>query len=86
MTEELFERKKDEIRSQMGQWEIESGEEVFSDYSIGYFYDAIEEKWKVYINNERGRHRIRLATSNKSEALEHLMSLALFIVENNKQV
>ena len=51
-----------------------------------YFYDTCEKKWKVYVNNERGRHRIRLITENEEEAFDDLLSIVNFEVENNRYI
>ena len=45
-----------------------------------------ERKWKVYVNNERGRHRIRLMTENEEEAFDELLSIVNFEIENNKYI
>lgn len=86
MTENEFLNKKDELQCQMGRWTIEIGVEIFADYVMGYFYDKRDKKWKVYINNEHGRHRIRLISSNQSEAIEELLSMVEFEIENNKLI
>jgi len=38
------------------------------------------------INNERGRHRIRLITENEEEAFDDLLSIVNFEVENNRYI
>ena len=48
------------------------GQEVFADFSMGCFYDDAAKRWKVYINYERGRHRIRLSTEDEEEAFEEI--------------
>ena len=50
------------------------------------YYDTCEKKWKVYVNNERGRHRIRLITENEEEAFDDLLSIVNFEVENNRYI
>ena len=61
-------------------------EKIFADFTIGCFYDTCEKKWKVYVNNERGRHRIRLITENEEEAFDDLLSIVNFEVENNRYI
>ena len=39
--------------------------------------------WKVYINNEGGRHRIRLETISEEKALDKLYSMIEFENEND---
>lgn len=63
---------------------METENEVFSDFTIGCFYDLIDNKWKIYVNNEKGRHRIRLMTDNEEEAFDELLSIVNFEIENNK--
>ena len=53
---------------------------------VHYIYDTCEKKWKVYVNNERGRHRIRLITENEEEAFDDLLSIVNFEVENNRYI
>lgn len=75
-----------DLRSRLGNWRVEVGEEIFAEFSMGCFYDANESKWKVYINNERGRHRIRYVTENEEDAYRELLSIAGFEAENNKYI
>lgn len=75
-----------ELQSQLGRWQLYVGEEIFADFSMGCFYDVNVDKWKVYVNNERGRHRIRLVTENEEEAFDELLSIANFEIENNRYI
>ncbi len=75
-----------ELQNKLGKWKLEVGKEIFADFFIGCFYDTNESKWKVYINNERGRHRIRLVTENEEDAFEELFSIVNFEIENNKYI
>ena len=77
---------KKELQRKLGKWKLEIEEEIFVDFSMGCFYDVGENKWKVYVNNERGRHRIRLITENEEEAFNELFSIANFEIENNKYI
>ena len=75
-----------ELQRKLGRWQLEVEEEVYGDFSMGCFYDVNERKWKVYVNNERGRHRIRLITTDEEEAFEELLSIVNFEIENNKYI
>lgn len=73
-----------ELQKNLGRWKLEVNEEVFAEFSMGCFFDKTENLWKVYINNEKGRHRIRFATLNENEAFDELLSMVNFEIENNK--
>ena len=77
---------KEELKHKLGKWRLEIDEEILADFTIGCFYDACDNKWKVYVNNERGRHRIRLATEMEEEAFSELLSIVNFEIENNKYI
>lgn len=77
---------KDELQHKLGIWNLEINEEILADYTIGCFYDEDDNKWKVYVNNERGRHRIRLITEKEEEAFNELLSIVNFEIENNKYI
>lgn len=62
-------------------WHICVDYEAFADFCIGCFYDEKEEKWKVYINYERGLHRILLITENEEEAFDELLSTINWEIE-----
>ena len=59
-------------------WDICVDYEAFADFCIGCFYDDKEEKWKVYINYERGYHCIQLITESEEEAFDRLLSIINF--------
>ncbi len=84
MDRKEFEQKKSKLQYQIGQWKIVLDQESFADFVLGCFWDKTKKCWKVYINNERGRHRIRLETSEEDMALMELMSMIEFEVENNR--
>lgn len=79
-----FIKNQKELQEKLGRWRLETENEVFSDFTIGCFYDLIDNKWKIYVNNEKGRHRIRLMTDNEEEAFDELLSIVNFEIENNK--
>ena len=83
MKKEEFVRNLKDLQNRIGRWKIEVEEEIFVDFSIGCFYDVNESKWKVYVNNERGRHRIRLVTDSEEDAFDTLLSIVNFEIENN---
>lgn len=86
MNKKEFLKIKEELQYKLGKWKLEIEDEIFADFTIGCFYDTSERKWKVYVNNERGRHRIRLMTESEEEAFDELLSIANFEVENNKYI
>lgn len=86
MNQREFMSKTKDLHSKLGRWQLYVGEESFADFSMGCFYDDIEKRWKVYINYERGRHRIRLTTENEKEAFEELLSMVNFQIETNRYV
>lgn len=86
MNRKEFLKIKEELQGKLGKWKLEIGDEIFADFTIGCFYDTCERKWKVYVNNERGRHRIRLMTENEEEAFDELLSIVNFEIENNKYI
>ncbi len=72
-----------ELQSKLGMWQLEIEKEQFADFIIGCFWDKNEHVWKVYINNERGRHRIRFYSESEDEAFDELLSIVNFEIENN---
>ena len=51
---------------------------------MGYFLNQDRNMYDVYINNERGRQRICLSTSDEWMALEKLLTMVEFEVESNR--
>lgn len=86
MNKKEFMKIKEELQCKLGKWKLEIGDEILADFTIGCFYDTCVRKWKVYVNNERGRHRIRLMTENEEEAFDELLSIVNFEIENNKYI
>ncbi len=86
MTKKEFEQKQDNLQKLVGQWQIVINEEMLSDFIMGCFFDKINHCWKVYVNNERGRHRIRLETEDEGKAFDELYSIINYEIENNKYI
>lgn len=86
MTKKEFEQKQVDLQNRVGQWQIVINKEVLSDFIMGCFYDEINHFWKVYVNNERGRHRIRLETEDEGKAFDELFSIISYEIENNKYI
>ena len=63
------------LNGKIGMWKIAIGELNMSDFTLGCYFDNSSGLWKVYINNERGRHRIRLETKSEEEALSKLYDM-----------
>ena len=55
-----------------------------ADFVMGYYFNQNSSMYDVYINNERGKHRIRLSTSDELMALEKLLSMIEFEIESNR--
>ncbi|MDE5952350.1 MAG: hypothetical protein K2H12_12335 [Acetatifactor sp.] len=41
-------------------------------YGIGCFYDENDNKWKMYVNGERGEHGIWYESENEEEVFDEL--------------
>ena len=80
MKREEFLKIQDELQKKL-YWVICVDCEAFADFCIGCFYDEKEEKWKVYINYERGRRDILLVTENEEEAFDELLSTINWKIE-----
>ena len=52
---------------------------------MGYYFNHDNGVYDVYINNERGRQRIRLSTKDELKALEKLLSMIEFEIESNRK-
>lgn len=70
----------------IGRWEVAFNEYTKAEFVIGYHYNSSTNKYEVYINNERGRQRIKMMTDNEIEALNKVLSLVEFEVESNRYV
>lgn len=79
-----FENMKESLQKQVGIWKIVTEKKSLSDFVLGCFYDLKDNKWKVYINNEKGRQHIRLQTDSEDIAFDRLLSMVKFEIENNK--
>lgn len=77
MKREDFLKIQDELQKKLF-WIICVDSELFTDFCIGCFYDEKEEKWKVYVNYERGYHCIHLITESEEEAFDRLLSIINF--------
>lgn len=74
-----------QLKDEIGMWEIALNEHREADFVIGYYYDDAAGKYNVYINNERGRHRVRKSTENEIGALEKLLSIVEFEAETTRR-
>lgn len=75
-----FEEKQDAL----AMWSVSVDEENLSDFVVGCFFDRKSETWKVYINKERGKHRVRLETKDEEQAFNKLQALVEYVIENNR--
>lgn len=73
-----------ELKDKIGVWSISLEVCSKAGFVMGYFWNLKTEKYDVYINNERGRQRIRLSTDDELEALDKLLSMIEFEIESNR--
>ena len=73
-----------ELKDKIGLWDVELNEYTKADFVIGYYYNENTQEYTVYINKERGRHRVRKITKNENEALEKLVSMLEYEAESNR--
>ncbi|SMC29602.1 hypothetical protein SAMN02745134_03957 [Clostridium acidisoli DSM 12555] len=78
MNREEFLKGIEEFQNKLGMWQIEIDKLCMGDFILGCYFDECEEKWKVYQNNERGRHWEMMSTTSEQEALEKLYSIIKF--------
>ena len=79
-----FKKWLEDNQPQLGMWAVESEKKVLRDFTIGCYFDSDTNKWRVYVNKERGVHKVRLETSDERQAYEKLKSLVEYVSENNK--
>ena len=75
MTKNEFITWLEEHKDALTTWNIVLDEENMSDDVAGCFFDSKTGNWKVYINKERGRHRIRLETNDEAQAFDNYFCL-----------
>lgn len=57
--------------------DIEIDYESTAEFDIGCFYDENDNKWKMYVNGERGRHDIWYESEDEEEIFDKLYSYIL---------
>lgn len=82
MYKKEFLNKIEKFNGKLGMWQIVVDKLCLGDFILGCYFDENEEMWKVYINNERGRHREKLSTDSEQEAFDKLYSMIKFQFEN----
>ena len=82
MTKEEIISKLSELENAVGMWSFALNSLSAADYVIGCHYNPDSGMFDVYVNNERGRHRIRLSTADETQALEKVLKIAEFIRES----
>lgn len=75
MKREEFYKEIELLKEKIGMWQIVTEELDMADFVLGYYFDDDSKQWKVYINNEKGRHRVRLETSSEEKALDKLYDM-----------
>ncbi len=73
-----------EKKNKIGAWEVELGQNSKAGFVMGYYFNQDSGVYDVYVNNERGRQRIRLSTNDEVRALDKLLSMIEFEIETNK--
>ena len=84
MSKEEFIKWFEDYKDGLTTWKVDIDNENMTDYVVGCFRDNKSGTWKVYINMERGRHRIRLETNNENQAFDKLKSLVTYVLENGR--
>jgi hypothetical protein len=72
-----------EKKAEIGMWDVILEENSKAGFVMGYCLNPDSNMYDVYINDERGRQRIRLSTSDESAALKKLLSMIEFEIESN---
>ena len=73
------------LQKRLGQIEHIIIDSIGGPYSKGCYYDEEEKKWKVYECDER-KCRVRLETSNETEAFDKLYSMVIFRIETMERL
>ena len=84
MKKEEYLNKINGSKDKIGMWNVMLGQNSQAGFVMGYFFKKDSNMYDVYINNERGRQRIRLSTSDELQALEKLLAMVEFEVESNR--
>ena len=83
MKREDFNKEIEQLKENIGIWQIVMDELCLTDFVLGIYWDKDDEVWKVYINYERGRHRVRLKTKSEDDALEKLHNMIKSIADTH---
>ena len=73
-----------EKKSEIGMWDVLLEENSKAGFVMGFFWNPDSNMYDVYINNERGKQRVRFSTSDELAALEKLLSMIEFEIESNR--
>lgn len=84
MSKEEFKKWFEEKQDALTIWKVDIDNENKADYVVGCFYDSKSDTWKVYINKEQGKHRLRLETKDENKAFSKLKSLVEYIIESDR--
>lgn len=84
MNKEDYLKKINENKDKIGIWSVMLEQSSRADFVMGYYFNQDSNMYDVYINNERGRKKIRLSTSDELMALEKLLSMIEFEIESNR--
>ena len=70
-------------KTALGICEIALNERRDADFVLGYYFDELEGEYKVYSNEERGWHSVRLQTQDENEALSKLLKMVKYEAKLN---
>lgn len=85
MNKSEYKNKIEKLKLEIEFWDIALEEYTKADFVMGYYLNPQTKKYDVYINNERGRQRIRKTTENELEGLDKLVSMMEFESKTQKQ-
>ena len=84
MKKEDYLKKINDDKDKIGIWSVVLEQSSKAGFVMGYYFNQDSNMYDVYINNERGRTRIRLSTSDELMALEELLSMIEFEIKSNR--
>ena len=84
MKKQEFVRWVSQYENSIAFWKIEIEELAEGECTIGCYYSGEKKSWIVYLNDDRGKHRVRLETENEEKAYDKLKSMVETQMENSK--
>ena len=84
MSKEEYLNRINASKDKIGIWNVMLEQNSEADFVMGYYFNQNSGMYDVYINDECGKHKIRLSTRNELVALEKLLSMIEFEIESNR--